>query len=156
MLKNKLSSFLSFDNNKEKYLVLFSLLAYVTFSLIWGILEDGTWDDDCPTRYYNTLNAFNEPHHFINVWNRPLFILIFAIPIHFGKYSILFLMILFMVISALYLYKGIKAIKLSNAYLIIPFLLFQTYFFNISRNNETEQLAVMLICMGFYFFTQKI
>ncbi len=155
MHKIKLSSFLSFDDNKEKYLVLFTLLGYILFSLIWGILEDGTWDDDCPTRYYNTLNAFNEPHHFIKVWNRPLFVIIFAIPIHFGKYSILFLMIIFMVISALYLYKGIKYLKLSNAYLIIPFLLFQTYFFNISRNNETEQLAVMLICMGFYFFTQK-
>jgi tetratricopeptide (TPR) repeat protein len=157
LLKNTANShtLLKQENTHEKYLVWSLLLLYTAVNLIFGFNEDATWDDDCPTRYYNTLNAFNEPHHFISVWNRPLFVLVFAPIVHLGRNSIFISMVIITAIAAYYLYKGVKKTGAGNAYMIIPFLLFQTYFFSISRNAETEPLSVALLCFGFYFLTHK-
>lgn len=142
-------------NPIEKYLVWFFLLLYTGVNLYFGFNEDATWDDDCPTRYYNTINAFNEPHNFIDVWNRPLFVLIFSLIVHLGRNSIFISMVILTAIAAYYLYRGLKVQKIANAYMILPLLLFQTYFFTISRNAETEPISVALMCFGFYFLTKK-
>ena len=105
-------------------------------------LAQGTWDDDCVGRYYNTLNAFNEPKHFVSIWNRPLFTIVFCWFAFMGKYVISILMIGISTFSALFLYKGLKVMKAPNAFVVIPFLLFQVFFFGLSRNMETEPLAV--------------
>jgi tetratricopeptide (TPR) repeat protein len=142
-------------NPIEKYLVWFFLLLYTGVNLYFGFNEDATWDDDCPTRYYNTLNAFDEPHNFISVWNRPLFVLIFSPIVHLGRNSIFVSMVILTAIGAYYLYRGLKNQGIANAFMVLPFLLFQTYFFTISRNAETEPISVALICFGFYFLTKK-
>jgi tetratricopeptide (TPR) repeat protein len=141
--------------NRETYLVIGFISLYVIVNLIYGFYEDATWDDDCPARYYNTLDAFNNPKHFISKWSRPLFVLIFAPIVHLGRDSIFISMVLFTAIGAYYLYKGIKQLGYANAFMIIPFLLFQTYFFCVSRNAETEPLSVLLLCLGFYFLVKK-
>jgi tetratricopeptide (TPR) repeat protein len=157
LLKNTTHSHgvLKQENPAEKYVVWILLFLYTVVNLAFGFLEDATWDDDCPTRYYNTLNAFNEPHHFISVWNRPLFVLVFAPIVHLGRNSIFISMVIITAIAAYYLYKGVKKTGAGNAFMIIPFLLFQTYFFSISRNAETEPISVALLCFGFYFLTHK-
>ena len=38
--------------------------------------------------------------------------------------------------------------EIKNSWLIIPFMLFQVFYFGVSRNGETEPLAVALICFG--------
>jgi len=141
--------------NLEKYLVFGFLFLYVIVNLLFGLNEDATWDDDCPTRYYNTLNAFNEPKAFISVWNRPLFVLIFAPIVHLGKHSIFISMVIMTAIGGYFLYKGVKKKGIPNAFMVLPFLLFQTYFFSISRNPETEPISVTLLCLGFYFLANK-
>ncbi len=143
------------NNPIEKYLVWFFLVVYTGVNLYFGFNEDATWDDDCPTRYYNTLNAFNEPHNFISVWNRPLFVLIFSPIVHLGRNSIFVSMVILTAVAAYYLYRGLKVQGIANAYMILPLLLFQTYFFTISRNAETEPISVALMCFGFYFLTKK-
>ena len=47
--------------------------------VIWGLLSDATWDDDCATRYYNARDAIQNPLQFISIWNRPLFVILFPI-----------------------------------------------------------------------------
>lgn len=140
------------NSDKAVWILLF---IYIALSLIYAFSSVDTWDDDCPTRYYNTLNAFNEPIHFVSLWNRPLFTLIFAIPVQFGKFMIPILMVLISALGAFYLYKALKKQGIKYASLIIPLLLFQTYFFGISRNAETEPLAVAIFCFGYYFMVQK-
>ncbi|WP_070136978.1 tetratricopeptide repeat protein [Crocinitomix algicola] len=145
--------------NKSNFLtpafVWISIAVYLIISLIYGFASIDTWDDDCPTRYYNTVNAFNEPIHFVSLWNRPLFTLIFAIPLQFGKFMIPILMVLITAVSTFYLYKALKKQGVQNAAMVVPFLLFQTYFFGISRNAETEPLAVAIFCLGYYFMVKK-
>lgn len=143
------------DDIYQRYLVYFFLFIYVAVNLIYGFNEEATWDDDCPVRFIHTLNAFEDPKQFISVWNRPLFVVLFAPIVHLGKNSIFITMVLITAIGAYFLYKGIEKKGYKNSYMIIPFLLFQTYFFSISRNAETEPLAVALICIGFYLFVNK-
>ncbi len=92
---------------------------------------------------------------FISLWNRPLFTVIFAIPVQFGKYSIPILMCLITGLSTFMLYLALYKQQIKNAFLILPLVLFQTYFFGISRNAETEPLAVSLFCLGYYFMVKK-
>lgn len=139
----------------EKYLVYAFLLIYIITNIVFGLSEEATWDDDCPNRYFNTLNAFENPKQFISIWNRPLFVIVFAPIVHLGRNSIFITMVLLTAIGAYFLYKGLQKKGTQNAYLILPFLLFQTYFFSISRNAETEPMAVALICLGFYFLVHK-
>ncbi|NOX85703.1 MAG: hypothetical protein GXO86_07035 [Chlorobi bacterium] len=139
----------------EDKLVIFFLILYTGLNILWGFVSHATWDDDCPSRYYATLNAFNEPVNFISLWNRPLFALIFSLPVHIGRNAVTVLMVFISAVSSWYLYLGVKETKQANAYLVVPFLLFQTYFFSISRNAETEPLASALINFGYYFLVKK-
>lgn len=148
-------SFWKENDNMEKYLVWFFLILYTGVNLFFGLNEDATWDDDCPTRYYNTQNAFKDPSQFVSVWNRPLFVLVFSPIVHLGRHSIFISMVLMTAIGAYFLYKGIRKMGIPNAFMIIPFLLFQTYFFSISRNAETEPISVTLLCLGVFFLTHK-
>lgn len=143
------------SHQRNHILVWLFLLTYVVISLIYAFATIDTWDDDCPTRYYNTVNAFNDPIHFVSLWNRPLFTLIFAIPLQFGKFMIPIMMVLISAVSAYYLYRALLKQGIKHAAFIIPLLLFQTYFFGISRNAETEPLAVAIFCLGYYFMVEK-
>ena len=115
--------------NREAYLVIGFISLYVIVNLVFGFFEDATWDDDCPGRYYNTLDAFNNPRHFISKWTRPLFVLIFAPIVQLGRDSIFISMVIFSAIGSYYLYKGVREVGYENSFMIVPFLLFQTYFF---------------------------
>ncbi|MBK5285067.1 MAG: tetratricopeptide repeat protein [Bacteroidia bacterium] len=139
----------------EKRNVILLLSSYFILSLIWGIVGGGTWDDDCPTRYYYTLGALNDPEQFISLWNRPLFTLLFFIPVHLGKHAMLVLMTLISASCAFMLYRSSRELKIPNSYLVIPFLLFQPFFFAVSRNLETEQLAATIISFGLFFAIRK-
>lgn len=139
----------------EKWIVFGMLSIYFLTNIIYGLLATGTWDDDCPTRYYNTLNAINDPVHFISLWNRPLFTFMFFLPVQISKHSILIIMTLISTMSAYVLYNAVKEFKIKYAYLVIPFFLFQAFFFGLSRNAMTEPLAAALICLGFLFYVRK-
>lgn len=139
----------------DKWLALGAILLYAGFSIAYGFMADGTWDDDCVVRYYNVQNAFNEPRHFISLWNRPLFTLIFFLPVHLGKYSILFGMVLISCASAWALYRSCKLLNLKHAWLVVAFFAMQTFFFGISRNALTEPLSVAILSLGLLFYLRK-
>jgi tetratricopeptide (TPR) repeat protein len=139
----------------EKIIVFVILSLYLICSWIYGLSTNATWDDDCPTRYYNTLNAFNEPRNFISVWNRPLFVVIFAPLVPLGKWVFAIVMPLICASGAYYLYKAVQKLKVNHAFLVVPLLLFQPYFFSLSRNAETEPLAVTIFALGFYFLVHR-
>ena len=52
--------------------------AYVIISLVYGFLSDAPWDDDCIVRYFNARASWTDPDQFFSVWNRPLFMVLFA------------------------------------------------------------------------------
>lgn len=135
--------------------VLVSLLGIYLLTVIWGLLADGTWDDDCVDRYYNTRQAFDHTQHFIGLWNRPLFVLLFAIPVLLSKYAIITLMPAVSIITNFTLYKAAKLQNNRNAYLVIPFLTFQAFYFPISFSALAEPLAACIMALGLLFYVQK-
>lgn len=130
------------------------LIFFYALYVSWGLLNEGTWDEDCPTRYFNTLIAFKEPGNFVSAWNRPLWVLIFALPVHLGKFVIPVIMAFISGLTAYFLFRTEKMKGISNAFMVIPLLLVQPYFFGVGRDAMTEPLAACTIAAG-YFFLQK-
>ena len=142
-------------NKKDKKPIYFLTISFVLLNLFWAFYSDNTWDDDCPARFQNTLNAFSNPHQFISLWNRPLFILIFAIPVQLGAWTIPVIQTFFSIISGFSLYQVAKELKLKFAYLAFPLLAFQPFVFGVSRYAMTEPLAITLICLSLFFQLRK-
>jgi tetratricopeptide (TPR) repeat protein len=142
--------------DRSKYLVWAILLLYYALSITWGFAADSPWDDDCPTRFFNTLQAFHDPQQFVSPWNRPLFVILFALPVKLlGKPAVILLMPLIAALSAWLLYRALRIRQTPYAWLAVPFLLFQVFYFSVSRNAETETLAAALIVAAFFFMQRK-
>ena len=54
--------------------------------------------------------------------------------------------------ASFFLYKGVKKAGVENAWLVVPFMLFQAFYFGVSRNAEVEPLAVAIICLAYYCY----
>ncbi|MEY3443311.1 MAG: hypothetical protein RLZZ519_1592, partial [Bacteroidota bacterium] len=149
--------FASFQNKRftENHLGWALLGIYAVISLLWAFSTDAPWDDDCPTRFLNTRNALTDPIQFISVWNRPLWVLLFAIPAQLGKVSVPLLMTLISSLGAWMLWKGVAKLNVAHGWLVIALYIFQPFFFGTSRVALTEPLAATLICAGFYFLVHK-
>lgn len=139
---------------KDEIVVILIIGCYILISAIYHFLSDAPWDDDCVGRYFNTKGAFENPRIFISLWNRPLFTLLFAVPFQISKHAVL-IMTLFSSMSAFALFRVSKILKIENAYLIVPFLLFQSFFFPISRSGLAEPLAATIISLGFLFLVRR-
>ncbi|NTW31809.1 MAG: tetratricopeptide repeat protein [Bacteroidetes bacterium] len=144
----------SFKNDYEKWTVLGLIIIYLILCVIWDFNTKAPWDDDCVTRYYNIRAAANDPTQFISLWNRPLFMIIFFFPFFLGQHAIL-LMAVISSISAYALYLVAKELKMNNAYLIVPMLTFQAFFFAVSRSSLAEPLAAAIISFGYLFYVKK-
>jgi tetratricopeptide (TPR) repeat protein len=140
------------NNDKRSAIILIGL--YLLISFIWHFSTNAPWDDDCFNRYLNTKRALGEPIHFISMWNRPLFVVLFALPFQLSKHFLL-LMACISAGSAYALYRGLVKLKIDNAPMVIVFFLFQAFYFTISRSALAEPLAAALIAFGFYFYAHK-
>lgn len=140
-------------HNKKPLLWL--TLIFIAINLFWGFYSNNTWDDDCPERYFKTLMAFQDPNQFFIPWNRPLFVLIFCLPVQLGAWTIVILQTFFSVVAGWALVQALKKIGIRNAYLAFLFLLFQPFVFGVSRYAMTEPLAITLICLSAWAVTEK-
>lgn len=139
----------------ERRLAYLFLGLYAVLSLVWAFACDAPWDDDCPNRFLNTRQALSDPEQFISVWNRPLFVLLFAVPAQLGKGSVAILMTLISSLGAWLLWRAVEATKTPNAWLVVALYVFQPFFWGTSRAAMTEPLAATLICAGFYFMVTR-
>lgn len=128
---------------------------YVAVSLIYAALSQAPWDDDCVGRYFNTVKAWHDPGQIFSLWNRPLFVLLFMPTALLGKAAMTLQMVLVAAFAGWMLYLAVRRMGAANAFMVLPFFFFQTYFFSTSRNYLTEPLAVALICTGLYALTHR-
>ena len=140
---------------KDKLPLFILAFLFVLINLSWAFYSDNTWDDDCPARYQNTLNAFNDPIQFVTLWNRPLFVLIFALPVQLGAWTIPIIQSLFSIVGGFSLYKVGKHFNFKFSYLAFPLLALQPFVFGVSKYAMTEPLAITLICLSIYFQVNK-
>lgn len=138
----------------QRLMVFVIIGLYLLASIIWEFSSNAPWDDDCVGKYYNAKEAINNPKQFISLWNRPLFIIVFFLPFQISKHAIL-LMSVISAASAYFLYLSALKLKMKNALLVVPLLLFQAFFFTISKSALAEPLAAAIICFGVYFYVHK-
>ena len=91
---------------------------------------------------------------FISRWNRPLFVILFALPFQLSKHMVLIMAILSGA-GAVALYRSAVQLKMKNAFLVVPLLLFQTFYFTTSRSALTEPLIAIILSFGLYFYLNK-
>ncbi|RBL90418.1 hypothetical protein [Chitinophaga flava] len=141
----------------KRYDYLIYTFIFVVISVIWSQLSNFTWDDDAITRLMNVQDARHNSLQWLSAWNRPLFVVLFYLPIQaFGKTGAMLLMVALTAISGILLYKGLRHKGVPHASVAVVFLLFQTFLFGIARDAMTEPLASFLICLGLYcFYTEK-
>lgn len=134
---------------------LVALAAVYVLYVLWGLLSPYTWDDDCPNRYYHTLEAWTNPNHLISMWNRPLWVWLFFFPAKLGTFIVPIIMSFISVLAGYYCYKS--AIKLDLKYPLLAgvFLLLQPYFMGVGRDAMTEPLAACIIVAGVYLYLSK-
>jgi tetratricopeptide (TPR) repeat protein len=144
------------DPKKERTLLYVMLGVSYAIYVAWGLLSSSTWDDDCATRYFRTLNAFRDAREFVYLWNRPLFVTIFCIPVALlGKIAIPLVMSAISVAGAYFLYLSARLYQFRYALLVIPFLLFQPYFLGTGRDAMTEPMGATIIACGIYAALSK-
>lgn len=140
----------------KQYDYLICALVFVLVGLVWSQLSNYTWDDDAISRFLNVQDARYHPKEFFSSWNRPLFVVLFYLPVQlFGRMGVVVMMLLLTAASGIFLYKGLKHKGVPHAQVVMVFLLFQTFLFGISRDAMTEPLASFLISLGIYFFYRK-
>lgn len=123
---------------------------YAIASLAYGFLSDAPWDDDCVVRYFHAREAWRDPTHFFSVWNRPLFMVLFAPAALLGREAMMVQMIGLSAWSGWLLYRALQRLGASHAHAVLPFFFFQAFYFTISRNFLTEPVAVAVICLGLH------
>lgn len=139
----------------EKRIALAIPVLYVILCYVWAFLSEYSWDDDAPTRIYNCLITFQEPKHFVSLWNRPLFVLLFALPSKISIYAVHALMPLLTGFSAYLGYLGLKKKNIPGAIFFLAFCLFQPYQFILSYQAYTEPLGVILICLSIHAWANE-
>ena len=147
-------SFFSIDAQNKRFLIPL-ILFFIGVNLFWGFYSNVTWDDDCPTRYFNMLDAFDHPKQFITIWNRPLFMLIFTLPAQLGHWTVIVIQTILSIIGGVALVQAGRNLKLRYVFLAFPFLVFQPFVFGVSRYAMTEPVAITIICLSIYFLTEK-
>jgi hypothetical protein len=135
---------------------IFFTLAFFIVSLVWSQLSNNTWDDDAITRFMNVGNAANDKYNFVDSWNRPLFSVLFYLPIKlFGRLGVVVIMSLLTTLSGWLIYKAMQIKGYKNPSVVVVFLVFQTFLFGISRDAMTEPLASFVFSLGIYFYFKK-
>ena len=93
------------DEDRLVYAFLFTAYAIGVF---WGLASPSAWDDDVPNRYFNALRAFDDPSHFVDLFSRPLWIVLFAGPAQLGPWVIPVIMMGIAVCTAYFLYRAAR------------------------------------------------
>jgi hypothetical protein len=135
---------------------IYFLLLFFVVSIVWSQLSNYTWDDDALTRYMGVGNADKNPYVFLDSWNRPLFSVLFFLPIKFfGRMGVVVGMSLLTTLSGWFIYKAMQLKGYKSPSVVVVFLIFQTFLFGISRDAMTEPLASFVFSVGIYFYFKK-
>jgi hypothetical protein len=121
--------------------------------LVWLLLCERTWDDDCLVRFLKLRDAPLDA--MFDRWVRPLFALLYFLPARIGLFAVNFQALLLSLLTAWLVFKTAKEMKLAVPQLSIVFLIFQPFWWGTSAQAVTEPLAGLIIAASLYFHTTK-
>jgi len=119
--------------------------------IVYGRLASGTMNDDDVSRYFLVRRIPENPELLINMWGRPLFMLIYALPARLGYAGVEFVTALISALSLLVTARLAKAAGVRSAFAAVAFTAFQPFVFNLGYSALAEPLAGLCLALALWF-----
>ena len=124
----------------------------VVFMAVIGVLLiflfPGSPEQDSDYHFLMARTAWVDHYYFVDVWGRPLFTTLFAPVALLGFVPARFLALAVSVAAAWQTYRLACDLRMSRAWLVIPFLLGQLTFFELYSNLFTEPLFALILVVA--------
>jgi len=127
---------------------------FVAFA-VYGVLSEGTHNDDDVGRYLNVRAAFQFPEQFISRWNRPAFVILYALPAQLGYGAVEILTALLSAATCFLVTLCARRLGERYAPLAALFTAVQPFFLRLSFSALTEPLAAFLLALSFYLLISR-
>ncbi|MFQ5335478.1 MAG: hypothetical protein ACE5DN_05325, partial [Flavobacteriales bacterium] len=128
------------------------LLIFMAYALCSnGVIDEG----DAINHYLISRFAFDHPRLLLDLWGKPLFTLLTAPFAAFGFKGVLIFNVLAGTTTAYITYRSAKKMKLTNAFLVIPVVLFCPVFFRSILAGHTEVLCALIFISSVYLMQNK-
>jgi hypothetical protein len=121
-------------------------MAFIGVLLIF--LFPGSPEQDVDYHFLMARTAWVDHFYFVDVWGRPLFTTVFAPVALLGFIPARFLALAISVAAAWQTYRLACDLRMSRAWLVVPFLLGQQTFFELYSNLFTEPLFALVLVVA--------
>src|SRR5580704_13902920 len=124
----------------------------VVFMAVIGVLLiflfPGSPEQDTDYHFLMARTAWVDHYYFVDVWGRPLFTTFFAPVALLGFVPARFFALAISVAAAWQTYRLACDLRMSRAWLVVPFLLGQQTFFELYSNLFTEPLFALILVVA--------
>lgn len=141
-------------NSQHLALAILILIAGWQGFILWT--TDGTGDDgDSVMHYFYNRYAFKYPYFFIHLWAKPLLVTASCLFAQFGFTGMKLFNVLTALATAYVTFRVADQLKMKNAFLAIPFLIFMPMYFHLSFSGLTEPLFSFVIISALFLLFHK-
>jgi hypothetical protein len=129
-------------------LAVIALVSMAIIGVLLIFLFPGSPEQDVDYHFLMARTAWVDHFYFVDVWGRPLFTTLFAPAALLGFVPARFLALAISVAAAWQTYRLACDLRMSRAWLVIPFLLGQQTFFEVYSNLFTEPLFALVLVVA--------
>jgi hypothetical protein len=129
-------------------LALVALLLMAVVGVLLIFLFPGSPEQDVDYHFLMARTAWADHSYFVDVWGRPLFTTLFAPVALLGFVPARFFALAISVAAAWQTFRLAGDLRMSRAWLVIPFLLGQQTFFELYTNLFTEPLFALVLAVA--------
>ncbi|HNO12519.1 MAG TPA: hypothetical protein PKI67_16415, partial [bacterium] len=140
------------DWNQTKTWLILSLSTVVLTLIYYMVNSPRPYDDDNIGRYFMAQAAFVKPGYFLDIWGRPMAILLFSIPAQFGYWYVASGVALLTVMTCFFTYKAAQESGRPYAWMVVLFVFFQPLVLTTSFSLCAEPLAAFFVAIALYFY----
>jgi hypothetical protein len=115
----------------------------------------GPDDGDSVLHYLFNRYAFKYPYFFVHLWAKPLLVTVSSLFAQFGFFGMKLFNILTALTAAYFTFRVADQLKMRNAFLAIPFLIFMPMYFHLSFSGLTEPLFSLVIIIALFLLFRK-
>jgi len=120
------------------------LLAALILGAALVVLYPDSYQQDGGTHFLYARDSWREPWRLVDVWGRPLFTLLYAVPALAGYPAAKMLTVLICIATAYQTWRLAVAMGLERASLVIPLLFLQSSYLLLSSETMTEPLFALV------------
>ncbi len=136
-------------SEKSVFLILALLGAVLAYYIV---NSPRPYDDDNIGRYFMAQTAFSQPSFFLDVWGRPLCILLFSLPAQIGYVACEIVTAVLSLFTVYWTYRAARAAGLRYAWTALFFVFFQPLFLSTSYSLCAEPIAAFFMALSLFFY----